>query len=277
MQDLIAAIAATTGWPATMVERSARARAQAEGVAVEAVLSAWAGGGAIEAGAAPAAASEAPAPAAPTPAAAPAAPEPALEVEVVEQAAPPEPEPEPEPARPPSVPRWLAASFVVVPAVALMYALFFPNGVECGVGAQLAIDPVTGQAENCDGSPYGVEKIDFFGLGDELYAGQCSACHGADGAGLGAFPPLSGGAVVATFPGCTEHVEWVRLGTIGWPDATYGANATPVGASGAVMPGFETALTPEELTAVVLYERVAFGGRAVAEAEADCVAPPPAE
>ncbi|NIS28544.1 MAG: hypothetical protein GWO04_00630 [Actinobacteria bacterium] len=36
------------------------------------------------------------------------------------------------------------------------------------------------------------------------------------------------------------------------------------------MPGFEGTLTDEELAAVALYERVAFGGQALADAEADC-------
>jgi mono/diheme cytochrome c family protein len=274
MQELIDAVAAATGWPPAMVERSARARAQASGITPEEVLAAWAGGEAPAITTA-AAATAAP-PAAPTPAPAAASPapeaepEPELEVEVVESPAEPEPEPEPVPARPPLVPRWLAASFVLLPAVALFYALFFPNGADCGVGAQLAIDAVTGEAENCDGSPYGVEVVDYFSQGEEIYAVRCAACHGADGAGSGNFPALSGGAVVETFPGCPDHIGWVELGTLGWPDTTYGATAKPVGGSGAQMPAFGDTLTPEELASVVLFERVAFGGLAVPDVEADC-------
>lgn len=36
------------------------------------------------------------------------------------------------------------------------------------------------------------------------------------------------------------------------------------------MPGFEGVLTPEEIAAVVLYERVAFGGQPLPDAESDC-------
>ena len=36
------------------------------------------------------------------------------------------------------------------------------------------------------------------------------------------------------------------------------------------MPAFGNALTPEELRAVVLYERVQFGGEPVEEAQVDC-------
>lgn len=278
MKELIAAAAAATGWPASMVERSALARAKADGVTVEAVLTAWAGGGAIEAAvAAPAPASAAAESPVPTPTApeAPAAAAPlvatAPQVEVVETppAAVAERQP-PRPVRRNAVPTWLAASFVVIPAIAIMYALWFPNGVDCGVGAQLAIDPVTGEAENCDGSPYGTDQVDFFSEGQDLYARNCAACHGANGEGGGNFPALRGGAVAAAFPACSDHLQWVTLGSLGWPDPTYGAAATPVGSSGAQMPAFGSVLTPEELGSVVLYERVAFGELSVPDAEADC-------
>lgn len=281
MDELIQQAAAALGWPAVMVERSARARAKAEGVTPEAVLTAWAGGGEIDASAvAPAApAGEAPAaaPAAATPA--PAEPETA-EVEVLggpagkdEEA--PAPEPEPVVVKsPPAIPVWLTATFVVVPTIALFYALFFPNGPDCGVGPQLAVDAVTGQAVGCDGTPYGVSTLDFFALGGEIYASKCEACHGPQGGGAANFPALAEGAVVNTFPSCENHVEWVALGTLQWPDPTYGANETPVGGSGAVMPGFLVGgpadLTEEELRAVVFYERVAFGGVAQADAKPDC-------
>ncbi|MDH3729607.1 MAG: cytochrome c [Acidimicrobiia bacterium] len=274
MQELIDAVAEATGWPASMVERSARARAQAEGATVEAVLAAWAGGGAIEAGAGAAddsapVAESAPAAAAPAAVAAPVEPE--LEVEVLETTpAEAEPEAEPEPRKRPTVPTWLAASFALLPAIAIMYALFFPNGPGCGVGAQLGVDPVTGEAESCDGAPYGQTEFDYFAAGEETYASFCSACHGANGAGSGNFPALSGGSVAATFPSCGDHIEWVALGTLGWPDATYGANATPVGSSGAVMPSFGGSFTPEQLAAVVVFERVAFGALSLDEVTADC-------
>ena len=36
------------------------------------------------------------------------------------------------------------------------------------------------------------------------------------------------------------------------------------------MPGYEGSLTPEEIAAVSLYERVAFGGQPLDEAQIDC-------
>ncbi len=282
MEDLIQRAAEHLGYPPGMVERSARARAQAEGTSVEAILAGWLGEDA-PAGAA--------APAAPRPAAAPTESAPAAEtpatgptVEVLARAAatppaatPPVEEPEPEEEEEPrsrfAVPVWLAASFVAIPLIAVVYALFLPNGPGCGSGAVLALDPETGEAVNCDGSEYGTEALDFVTMGAEMYS-TCGTCHGANGGGLGQFPAFTGGEVLATFPvgDCENHVVWVELGTQGWPDPTYGANEKPVGGSGALMPGFEGTPGWDELAirAVVLYERVAFGGQEVAEAEVDC-------
>lgn len=286
MDELVKQAAAALGYPETMVERSALARAKADGVSVEDVLAAWAGGGEIVAGAGGGAAEPA-ATEGHAPEGAPAPPEPSLGpvVEVLEGEAPPEDTVDVEedeatdeevveeerPRASSGIPRWLAATFVVIPTVAFLYAVFLPNGPGCGDGAQLAVDPVTGLAVGCDGAPYGDEEVNFFAVGEVVYS-RCAACHGADGQGGGNFPVLAGGAVLATFPqdSCGVHVEWVRLGTVGWPEATYGANATAVGSSGAQMPGFGNALTEEELRSVVLYERVAFGGQTVEAAIADC-------
>ena len=283
MDELIAQAAEQLGYPPALVERSARARAQAQGTSVEAILTTWVGGEAPAAAPPSAPAAEpAAAPAAPSaPAsAAPATAEPTgPDVEVLPAAedapdAPPPPEPEAEPAEEKvgsGIPRWLAAAFLIIPTVAVMYALFLPNGPPCGRGAVLAVDPATGEAVGCNGRPYGETEVDFFALGQQTYA-QCAACHGAGGQGGGSFPAFTGGAVLATFPAgqCLEHVEWVTLGTAGWPEPTYGAPAKPVGGSGAVMPGFGQALTAEEIAAVSLYERVAFGGEPLAEALTDC-------
>ena len=104
-------------------------------------------------------------------------------------------------------------------------------------------------------------------LGEEAYtANACSGCHGASGGG-GSGPPLTG--VLETWPDAADQVAWVRLGTQGWPGDTYGANEKPLGGGG-VMPSHAD-LTDEEIAAVVLYERVQFGG-STEEDEADLVA-----
>jgi mono/diheme cytochrome c family protein len=148
-----------------------------------------------------------------------------------------------------------------------------PNGPSCGTAGQLAIDAETGLAENCDGTEYGVDAVSFFTIGQDVYvgSGRCAGCHGEAGGG-GTGPAFTGGAVLVTFPEgtCNDHIRWIELGSDNWPDPTYGAPGIPVGSSGAVMPGFGDDLTPEELAAVVIYERVAFGGESLADAEAGC-------
>jgi mono/diheme cytochrome c family protein len=330
LEELVAAAVKATGMSEAMVQRSAAARAKAQGSTIEAVLAEWAGvpmpaaaGGDAPAAAAkpvaapepadPAEAAAAPEPADPAEAAAaPAAAEPAtaapaataeaatpeevpapapagLEVEESGEEAPiaprhaPEPEPvvlrEVVPAG--AIPRWLAAMFVAVPLFALAYIGFLPNGPGCGDAGRLAVDPVSGEMVNCDGSAIGDEgEIDYFALGQEMYAANgCIVCHGAGGDGSANFPRFTGGALLTTFPEgqCPTHVEWVRLGTNQWPDPTYGANNKPVGGSGAVMPTFGTQLSDDELKAVALYERVAFGGQELAAAQLDCVGPPTEE
>ena len=192
---------------------------------------------------------------------------------MIEGTAPAESEPQSEPnadegSRSRGYPAWLAAAFVIIPILAVTYILVTPNGPDCGVAGQLRIDEATGLAVNCDGSEYGSSSVDFLALGSGQYSG-CVACHGGNGEG-GVGPAFTGGAVLATFPTgtCNEHVEWIRLGTSGWPDDTYGATNKPVGGGGN-MPAFGN-LTDEQLAAVALYERVQFGGQPLEEAEADC-------
>ncbi len=277
MDELLAAAAAKMKMSEKMVQRSAEAKAKASGVSVESILAEWAGVEAPAAGSAPAPAAAAPAPAVPEAAAAPDGPE----VEVIGEAetaeVPPPTEPEPEAVVPAgALPRWLVALFLVVPAFALAYATFLPNGPNCGDAGRLGVDPVSGVAANCDGSAYG-SVGDPYTHGATVYAtAGCVACHGATGGGGANFPAFTGGALLATFPEgqCSMQVDWVTLGTNGWPDVTYGANKKPVGGSGATMPAWGSVLTADEIRAVVVYERVAFGGEDLATALTDCAAPP---
>ncbi len=281
MDEILQQLEASLGVSAGLLARSASARAGVSGTTAEAVVRGWGG----EDVAPPEPAAPEPQPAA-TPAE-PAAVEPAAEAAPEEPASSPEeaaadeaaPEIEEPTQEEPATegvlagfPAWLAAALVVIPMVALAYVLIAPNGPGCGSSGQLAIDPESGLAENCDGTEFGVDVFSFYGSGEELYTSSgCAGCHG-DGGGGGTGPAMSGGAVLATFPeeSCIDHVNWVALGTAKWPDAEYGANNTALGASGAAMPGFEDSLTPEELVSVVIFERVEFGGQTLADAEADC-------
>lgn len=299
--QLLTAASEAMSTPESIVGRSARARASATGVTPEQILAEWAG---VDLGDAPAPAAPAAAAAAAQPPAAepvPAAPAAEVDVEVIPpsaEAPEPEPEPMPEPEEEPeemlvgsagiramrrfALPGWLTATFVVVPLAALFYAATFATGPECGNGGALAIDPESGLAENCDGSEFGSLGGSPLQLGAALYtvdaAPACQSCHGPQGGG-GAGPALAGGSVVATFGSCEDHIQWVSLGSVGWNDevgATYGDNNKPVGGGG-VMQGYAPDLSPEEIAAVVIYERVTFGGLDQAAVEADCAPPEGAE
>jgi len=275
---IVAAAAEKMGLPESMVKRSAAARAKAQGVDADAVLREWAG--VDVSGVPPAAASATPVPATTEPPLPPVAAEPDVEIlgsadesTVTETVAADSFEPEEEAAAAGAVPRWLAALFVFVPIFAIAYALFLPNGPNCGDAGSLAVDPVTGLAVNCDGSDFGSDFVDVFSLGTEIYEGVgCAACHGPNGGGIATFPAFTGGALLTTFPqdSCSAQIEWISLGTASWPDLTYGANDKPVGGSGAIMPSFAATLSPQEMAAVALYERVAFGGQDLELALVDC-------
>lgn len=280
---LIAAAAEAKGIPLALVERSAQARADADGVPVEQVMRQWV----VEAGMAttgtaappPAEAPPAPAepaPARPAPAEPPSAPSASAqaepEVEVLEPTAEVEEQAEAEPASAGRYPAWLAAALVVVPLLAVLYVVVVPNQPSCGSAGQVGVDPATGAHANCDGSvPFGVESETPVVLGGELYQANCAVCHGDAGQG-GAGPAMAGGAVLETFPGgaCDEHKEWVTLGSAGWPDDTYGAQSKPVGGSGSLMPAWGGTLSEEEIAQVALYERVALGGEDEVGAQEDC-------
>ena len=271
MDELLDKVAEAKGMPAPLAKRSAEARAKKTGEPLEAVLADWAG---VDV-ASVAGSDSAPAPAAAAPPPAPATeaePEAVAEVEVIEakgQEADAADAPELVASPTGRYPTWLAAAFVLIPLLAVVYILVAPNGPDCGVAGQLRVDEASGLAVNCDGSEFGSSSIDFLAIGSGIYT-QCAACHGADGGG-GVGPAFSGGAVLATFPSgsCNDHVEWVALGSANFPEATYGANDKPVGGGG-VMPGYEGSLTPEEIAAVSLYERVQFGGQPLEDAEVDC-------
>lgn len=285
MEPFLPELEASLGIPAELIERAAAARAAAAGTSAESIVRSWAGAGDAPEGAPAAppateAVSDEPA-AVPVPDAPAAEAPPALAVEVLEGTEPAPSDETEELAEPQEesagvlagFPRWLSIALVAVPVLALAYVLIAPNGPSCGTSGQLAIDPETGLAENCDGTNYGEDVISFFSIGEDVYvgAGRCAGCHGEAGDG-GTGPAMSGGAVLVTFPAdtCSDQIRWVAIGSDNWPDPTYGANGIAVGSSGAAMPGFADSLTPEELAAVVIYERVAFGGQTLADAEADC-------
>lgn len=298
MSDQLAAAAQAMGVPEQLVERSARARAEATGQSYEEVLTAWAGGEAVAAApepeepAAEEAAETATEEAPDAPAEAPAQPAEAPPVEPAAAAAV-SPPPAPEHVSPEeameypvvvtvptagitektgfSIPSWLGALLLIVPAFGLIY-LAMGTGVECGEGTSLRIDRVTGLVENCDGSAYEGRGTtgggaDFIAAGQEAYS-TCAACHGAQGQGSGNFPALTG--VITTFGSCSDHIEWVTLGSAGFTAAgrsTYGDTGKTVNGG---MPAFESSLSAEQIASVVAFERVRIGGASEEEVVVDC-------
>lgn len=279
MDELLDKVAEAKGMPAALAKRSAEARAKKTGESLEAVLAEWAGIDPATVASTESAAKPAPVDQVKT--TQPADSEPADtdtdtsstsdEIEIIEPIGGDIVE---EDVEAPSTkigryPAWLTAAFLIIPLLAVTYILISPNGPQCGTSGQLLVDPVTGNAVNCDGSAYGTSTADYFGNGAAVYA-QCQACHGADGSG-GAGPAFTDGGILTTFPAgsCADQIEWITLGTSGWPDPTYGANAKPVGGFG-LMPAFGSTLDETQIAEVALYERVQFGGEDLAEAEADC-------
>lgn len=283
-EALVAAAAEAKGIPLSLVERSAQARADADGVPVEQVMRQWV----VEAGLAAsgsAAAAPPPAPEEVAPAPAPAEPatpaEPAgpvepeeLSVEVLEPTEPIEAVPVEEEevvAARGAYPTWLAAALVIIPLIAVLYVLVVPNQPTCGSAGQVGVDPATGEHANCDGSEYGPGEPSNVLLGAAIYSASCAVCHGDAGQGA-AGPALAGGSVLETFPegSCDSHIAWVTLGSVGWPEDTYGAQSKPVQGG---MPPAALTLTEDEIRQVVLYERVELGDQDEAAGEEDCVLP----
>jgi len=201
-----------------------------------------------DAGAAPAGASaaapvraEAAAPAAATPAAPPAPPEPPK---------PPPPYVAAALARP-KVPKWAIPVLAALPLWALVYAgsLYVPSAASA--------DPVLAE-------------------GQDIYNQQCSGCHGGAGGG-GQGRPLSNGDVLLTFPDPQDQLAWVNAGSgLVGEGNPYGDPNRPGGqhvageTAGGVMPAFGGTLTPDEIVAVVRYEREVLSGEtgsALAEGE----------
>lgn len=75
--------------------------------------------------------------------------------------------------------------------------------------------------------------------GEKAYVAKCAACHQANGAGLPPTFPALAGSAIATGP-VEEHINIVR----------HGKNA---------MPPFDGQLSPREMSAIITYERNAWG------------------
>ena len=290
MSDLVNKVAEILNAPVDLVQRSAEARAAASGVSVDDVLSSWAGGESVAVSA---------------PKEEVAAEEVVEEVveevaaeEVVEEVVEEKSEAPVAAAVTRQVtktvsfanetmgikinsenllPKWLNFSFIIIPLFILIGLISSSNTQDCGERGMLNVDRKSQEAVNCDGSPYegrgvaATNTVNYIALGQEVYAGAaaCAGCHGGGGGG-GVGPAFTGGALYTTFPSCADHTKWIQLGSAGWQaevGPTYGAEDT-VSIGG--MPGFQGKLTEDELYAVVVFERVVFGGGNTEEVLSDC-------
>jgi mono/diheme cytochrome c family protein len=98
-----------------------------------------------------------------------------------------------------------------------------------------------------------IEAVD----GATIYGNNCASCHGATGGG-GVGPKLAGGEAVLTFPNEQDHTDWVNNGSAPVKGKPYGDPNRPGGqhiAASGGMPPFAGKLSPEEIAAVVTYER----------------------
>ena len=293
MSDLVNKVAEILNAPVDLVQRSAEARAAASGVSVDDVLSSWAGGESV--------AASAPKEEAPVVEEAPV--EEVVEeapVEEVVEEAPVEEENMVSASTPVTrqvtkslsfanetmgiklnsenlLPKWLNFSFIIIPLFILVGLISSSNTQDCGERGMLNVDRKSQEAVNCDGSPYegkgvaATNTVNYIAIGQEVYAGAaaCAGCHGGGGGG-GVGPAFIGGALYTTFPTCADHTKWIQLGSAGWQaevGPTYGAEET-VSIGG--MPGFQGKLTEDELYAVVVFERVVFGGGNTEEVLIDC-------
>ena len=293
MSDLVNKVAEILNAPVDLVQRSAEARAAASGVSVDDVLNSWAGGESV--------AASAPKEEAPVVEETPV--EEVVEetpVEEVVEETPVEEVNEVSVSSPVTrqvtkslsfanetmgiklnsenlLPKWLNFSFIVIPLFILVGLISSSNTQDCGERGMLNVDRKSQEAVNCDGSPYegrgvtATNTVNYIAIGQEVYAGAaaCAGCHGGGGGG-GVGPAFIGGALYTTFPTCADHTKWIQLGSAGWQaevGPTYGAEET-VSIGG--MPGFQGKLTEDELYAVVVFERVVFGGGNTEEVLRDC-------
>ena len=114
--------------------------------------------------------------------------------------------------------------------------------------------------------PPSLGESDPLAVGEQIYTANCASCHGATGGG-GVGPQLAGGSVLETFSDPVDQIDWVTKGSEGFADqGTYGDTNKPVNGG---MPAWEGQLTPEEIIAVVYYERTGLSDEEPNEALID--------
>jgi len=134
------------------------------------------------------------------------------------------------------------------------------NATAAGATLQPAIE--VSESVTIDAAPVAAAEIDMSDLsmdelmakGEQVYGAKCAACHQANGAGMPpAFPALKGSPVA--IGDVNAHIDIV-------------ANGKP----GSAMMGFAAQLSPQEMAAVITYERNAWGNNTGDTVQASSVA-----
>src|SRR5436305_2351119 len=168
------------------------------------------------------------------PAAAAAAPATAAEA-----AAPAVVEPEPEPVyfEPPAARSGIPAWVVPVLAVLPIWAFAYLGALNPASSAAPVLTPLQ--------------------QGAQVFAKNCSTCHGTKGEG-GVGPKLAAGEAKLTFPNEADHIAWVQTGSAPHKGQPYGDPARAGGqhvAKTGGMPPFKGTLSDAEIKNVVTFER----------------------
>lgn len=159
------------------------------------------------------------------------------------------------------IPRWTWVMMAIIAAWAAWYGIAeFPTPSSFAATptyernpVALAIAPLAAKAPPRYSGRGAAAGFDYAATGAQLYTANCSACHGASGAGVaGAFPPLAGDPV-ETAQDPKEHILTVLHGlhgkTIG--GITYTSQ----------MPPFAQ-LSDDQIAAIIDHERTSWGNNA---------------
>ena len=170
----------------------------------------------------------------------PAPAEAAVPAAVTAAAAPAVAEPEPEPVyfEPPAVRSGIPAWVVPVLALLPIWAFAYLGALNPPSSAAPVLTPIQ--------------------QGAQVFAKNCSPCHGAQGEG-GIGPRLAGGEAKLTFPNPADHIAWVDTGSISKAKGTAYGDPNRAGGQHTVkvagMPAFKGTLTDTEIQDVVQFER----------------------
>jgi mono/diheme cytochrome c family protein len=120
----------------------------------------------------------------------------------------------------------------------------------------LLLLPIWGMVYDNSMTPAPKAETDPLVIGAEVFAKDCSGCHGTDGSGTAGGAQLNGGHAIATFADPLAMVHWVSYGYADGArdNGTYGETTIRQKIAG-TMPAWHGTLSNEEIASVVIYIR----------------------